>query len=155
MTICEAPRDSTCAAGQEPMAQCSERASHQSSLVQPLIVLTAPLPRPIPSCVAVLGRHRPIIQSQFKTQSESIQSHDGRRKLAKHNNHRLRTRKIPKKSHFDEESSAINLQPKTFAECTQVPVKRATLNTDGRGCVARSPDKGTTERHRNTHQTSF
>jgi hypothetical protein len=26
----------------------------------------------IPSCVAVLGRHRPIIQSQFKTQSESI-----------------------------------------------------------------------------------
>jgi hypothetical protein len=47
MTICEAPRDSTCAAGQEPMAQCSELASHQSSLVQPLIVLTAPLPRPI------------------------------------------------------------------------------------------------------------
>jgi hypothetical protein len=26
----------------------------------------------IPSCVAVLGRHHPIIQSQFKTQSESI-----------------------------------------------------------------------------------
>jgi hypothetical protein len=59
-------------------------------------------------------------------------------------NHRLRTRKIPKKSHFDEESTAINLQPKTFAECTQVQLKRATLNTDGRGCVARS-----------THQTSF
>jgi hypothetical protein len=44
---------------------------------------------------------------------------------------------------------------KTFAECTQVPLKRATLNTDGRGCVARSPDKGTTKCHRNTHQTSF
>jgi formiminotetrahydrofolate cyclodeaminase len=70
-------------------------------------------------------------------------------------NRRLRTRKIPKKSHFDQESAAINLQPKTFAECTQVPLKRATLNTDGRGCVARSPDKGTTKRHRNTHQTSF
>jgi hypothetical protein len=26
----------------------------------------------IPLCVAVLGRHRPIIQSRFKTQSESI-----------------------------------------------------------------------------------
>jgi hypothetical protein len=36
-----------------------------------------------------------------------------------------------------------------------VPLKRATLKTDGRGCVARSPDKGTTKRHRNTHQTSF
>jgi hypothetical protein len=47
----------------------------------------------------------------------------------------LRTRKIPKKSHFDEEGAAINLQPKTFAECTQVPLKRATLNTDGRGCA--------------------
>jgi hypothetical protein len=35
----------------------------------------------------------------------------------------LRTRKIPKKSHFDEESAAINLQPKPFAECTQVPLK--------------------------------
>jgi hypothetical protein len=57
--------------------------------------------------------------------------------------------------HFDEESAAINLQPKTFAECTQVPLKRATLNTDGRGCVARSPDKGTTKRLRNTHQMSF
>jgi hypothetical protein len=32
--------------------------------------------------------------------------------------------------------------------CTQVPLKRATLNTGGRGCVARSPDK---EGH---HQTS-
>jgi hypothetical protein len=38
---------------------------------------------------------------------------------------------------------------------TQVPLKRATLNTDGRGCVARSPGKGTTKRHRNTHQTSL
>jgi hypothetical protein len=71
------------------------------------------------------------------------------------NNHRLRTRKFPKKSHFDQESAAINWQPKTFAECTQVPLKRATLNTDGRGYVARSPDKGTTKRHRNTHQMSF
>jgi hypothetical protein len=37
----------------------------------------------------------------------------------------LRTRKLPKKSQFDEESAAINLQPKRFAECTQVPLKRA------------------------------
>jgi hypothetical protein len=52
---------------------------------------------------------------------------------------------------IDEESAAINLQPETFTECTPVPLKRATLNTDGRSCVARSPDKGTTKRHRNTH----
>jgi hypothetical protein len=67
----------------------------------------------------------------------------------------LRTRKIPKKSHFNEKSAAINLQPKPFAEFTQVPLKRAILNTDGRGWVARSPDKGMTKRHRNAHQTSF
>jgi hypothetical protein len=104
----------------------------------------------IPSCVAILCRQGPTIQSQFKTQSESIRSHDGRRKLAKHNNHRLRSRKIPEKSRFDEESAAINLQPKTFAECTSVPLKRAIVNTDGRGCVARSLNKGATKRHRNT-----
>jgi hypothetical protein len=42
----------------------------------------------------------------------------------------LRIGKVPKKSHFDEESVAINLQPKAFAEGTQVPLKRATLNTN-------------------------
>jgi ribosomal protein L44E len=51
--------------------------------------------------------------------------------------------KFRRKSHFDEESAAINSQPKTFAERTQVPLKRATLNTDCRGCVARSLNKGT------------
>jgi hypothetical protein len=76
------------------------------------------------------------------------------RKLAKHNNHRLQSRKLSEKSRFDEESAAINLQPKTFAECTQVLLKRATLNTDGRGCFARSPGKGATKCHRNTHSTN-
>jgi hypothetical protein len=33
-----------------------------------------------------------------------------------------------------------------FVECTQEPPRRATLNTDGRGCVARSLDKGTIKR---------
>jgi hypothetical protein len=107
---------------------------------------------PIPSCVAVLSRHSPIIQSHFKTQSESIQSRDGRRKLAKHNNHLLPSRKKSEKSCFNEESAAISLQPKKFAESTQVPLKRATLNTDGRGRVA---NKGATKRKRHRNINTF
>jgi hypothetical protein len=41
------------------------------------------------------------------------------------------------------------------AEYTQESPKRATLSTDGRGCVARSLKKRATERHFNPHQTSF
>jgi hypothetical protein len=67
----------------------------------------------------------------------------------------LRRRKIPEKSRFDEESAAINLNPKTLAERTQVPLKRTTLNADGRGCAERSPDKGAIKHHRNIHLASF
>jgi hypothetical protein len=62
----------------------------------------------------------------------------------------LRSGKSPEKSRFDEESGAINLQPKTFPECTPVPLKPAIVNTDGRGCDARTFNKGATKHHRNT-----
>jgi hypothetical protein len=108
----------------------------------------------IPSCVAVLSRHSPIIQSHCKTQSGSIESRDGRRKLAKHSNHLLRSRKSSEKSRFNEENAAITLQPKPVAEYTEEPPKGATLSTDGRGCVVRFLHKRATKHHRNVILTA-
>jgi hypothetical protein len=64
----------------------------------------------------------------------------------------LRSRKIldSEKSRFNVGHTAINLQRKPFVECPQEPPMRATLNTDGLGCVARSLNKDATKRHRNT-----
>jgi hypothetical protein len=71
----------------------------------------------IPFFVEVLGRHGPIIQRQFKTQSESIYSRGERSRLAHHNNHRLQGRKKSGKSRFDEEKAAINLQLRSKHSC--------------------------------------
>jgi hypothetical protein len=42
----------------------------------------------------------------------------------------MRSGKISEKSRFDEESAAGNLQRKKHPECTQVPLRRPTFNTD-------------------------
>jgi hypothetical protein len=101
--------------------------------------------QPIPSCVAVLGRQVPTSQSPSKTQPELINSRDEYSKLA---NHLLRRRKISEKSPFNVEHAAINFPRKPLAEYPQEPLMRAILNSDGRGCVARSLNKSATERHR-------
>jgi hypothetical protein len=61
---------------------------------------------PIPSCIAVLCRQSPTIQSQSDTQSASIYSRDVRSKLA---SHLLRSRKSSEKLGFNVEHAAISL----------------------------------------------
>jgi hypothetical protein len=52
----------------------------------------------------------PTIESQFKTQCYSIQNRIVRTKLARDNNHHVRSCKLPEKSCFAVEHAAIHLQ---------------------------------------------
>jgi hypothetical protein len=86
----------------------------------------------IPSFVAVLGRQGPSIQSQSKTQTASIASRDGRRKLTKRNIHLLRSGKKSQNSRLNGEDAAIYLPPTKITESTKETPKPAALHTDGR-----------------------
>jgi hypothetical protein len=86
----------------------------------------------IPVFVAVLGRQGPSIQRQSKTQTASIESRDGRRKLTKRNIHLLRSGKKSQNSLLHGEHAAIHLPPTKITESTKETPKRATLHTDGR-----------------------